>query len=104
MADDLGACLIGCGRAGLVHARDCNGRVREARLVVLCDPFEGGLAAARKELGVANTYTDYREAIVDAAVDATSVETVTAARPRRGRSRMRAHRRPGALEPRDVVA
>ncbi|WP_058269848.1 Gfo/Idh/MocA family oxidoreductase [Olsenella massiliensis] len=106
MADGLGACLAGCGRAGLVHARGCNGRVRGARLVALCDPFEGSLAAAQEELGVANTYTymAYREAIVDAALDATSVETVTDPRSRRGRFRMRAHRRPGALAPRDVVA
>lgn len=73
----LGVCVVGCGRAGMIHARNYAGRVPGARLVALCDPEPGSLRAARDELGVERGYADYRDVMADPAVDAVVVVTPT---------------------------
>ena len=70
-------CLIGCGRAGMIHAHNYAGRVPGAELIALCDPFEESLNAAQKELAVKYTYTDYREALKNEEIDAVVVVTPT---------------------------
>ena len=45
-------CVIGSGRAGLIHARNFIGRVDNAKLVALCDPVPTALEACSNELGV----------------------------------------------------
>lgn len=77
MRKTLGVCVIGTGRAGMIHARDYNGNVPGAQLVALCDPFEPNLKAAQDELGVERTYADYRDALKDPDVDAVVVVTPT---------------------------
>lgn len=77
MAKKLGVLLVGCGRAGMIHARDYTGAVPGAQLVALCDPFKPSLDAAQEELNVQYTYTDYKEAVVNPAVDAVVVVTPT---------------------------
>ena len=69
--------LIGCGRAGMIHARDYVGKVSGARLVALCDPVPEALSAASAELGVERTYSDYHDVMADADVDAVVVVTPT---------------------------
>lgn len=70
-------CVIGSGRAGMIHARNFARRVEGAQLVALCDPVEETLQAAARELSVDKTYTDYRQAIEDPEVDAVVVVTPT---------------------------
>ncbi|MBQ6540583.1 MAG: Gfo/Idh/MocA family oxidoreductase [Oscillospiraceae bacterium] len=70
-------CLIGCGRAGMIHARGYAGSIREAELIALCDPFEDNLRAAASELSVKYTYTDYREVMANPEIDAVVVVTPT---------------------------
>lgn len=62
---ELGIAVVGCGRAGLVHARNFAGRIRGARLVALVDPVRSAAEEAAKELGVADVSTDYCEALKD---------------------------------------
>jgi predicted dehydrogenase len=71
-------CVIGSGRAGMIHARNFARRIERAQLVALCDPVEETLHAASKELDIKKTYTDYRRAIEDPEVDAVVVVTPTA--------------------------
>ena len=74
---NLKICLIGCGRAGMIHARNYAGNVKNAELIALCDPYEPGLQAARGEIGVPYVYTDYREALKNPEIDAVIVVTPT---------------------------
>ncbi len=63
-------CLIGTGRAGLVHAVNIVRRVKDAELVALCDPSQQALQRAAQECPVQRRYDDYREAVRDPQVDA----------------------------------
>lgn len=69
--------LIGCGRAGLIHARNYLGQVPGGELAALCDPVENSLLAAQRELGINKGYTDYRELMADESIDAVIVATPT---------------------------
>ena len=70
-------CLIGCGRAGMIHARAYNSQVMGAELIGLCDPFEESLNNAQKELNVKYTYTDYKDVMANPEIDAVVVVTPT---------------------------
>jgi predicted dehydrogenase len=74
----IGVCVIGSGRAGMIHARNFARRVNRARLVALVDPHAPTLEAARKELEVETGYSDYRDVLADARVEAVVVVTPTA--------------------------
>lgn len=63
-------CLIGVGRAGLVHAGNIQRRVEGAQLTALCDPSTEALERAGAELGVDRRFTDHRKAVRDPDVDA----------------------------------
>ncbi len=73
----INICVIGSGRAGMIHARNFSGRIDGARLVALCDPVQEALDAAASELGVEKTYTDYRQVLEDSSIDAVVVVTPT---------------------------
>jgi len=78
MADNIiGVCVIGSGRAGLIHARNFARMVPGARLAALVDPQAEALAAAGRELGVEKLYADYRQALADREVQAVVVVTPT---------------------------
>lgn len=77
MKNIINVCLIGCGRAGMIHARNYNGNLRHARLIAICDPSAENLAVAQQELQLDYQYTDYREALNNPAIDAIVVVTPT---------------------------
>lgn len=70
-------CLIGCGRAGMIHARSYAGNVKRAELIALCDPSEENLKTAQEEVEVPYVYTDYRDALKNEEIDAVIVVTPT---------------------------
>ena len=70
-------CVIGCGRAGMIHARNYAGGVRGAMLTALCDPFEENLLAAKEELSLSKGYTDWHDVMSDPDIDAVIVVTPT---------------------------
>lgn len=74
---DIRFCVIGTGRAGLIHAGNLARRVPGARLVAVCDADEQSVAAAAAELGVSRAYRDYRQSIDDADVQAVVITTPT---------------------------
>ncbi len=74
----IGVCVIGSGRAGMIHGRNFARRVSRARLVALTDAHPPTLRAACGELEVETGYTDFRQAIADPRVDAVVVVTPTA--------------------------
>ena len=75
--DKIRVCLIGCGRAGMIHARSYVGSVRDAELIALCDPAADNLRAAQAEVNARYAYADYREALQNPEIDAVVVVTPT---------------------------
>ncbi len=73
----LRICLIGAGRAGLVHARSLKQGALGAELALLCDPNEEGLHKAGRELGVGVLLADYRKAVARDDLDAVIIATPT---------------------------
>ena len=73
----LGICVIGAGRAGMIHARNFARSLRGARLEALADPHAPTLQEAQRELEVSKGYTSYGDALADPAVDAVVVVTPT---------------------------
>jgi myo-inositol 2-dehydrogenase/D-chiro-inositol 1-dehydrogenase/scyllo-inositol 2-dehydrogenase (NAD+) len=68
-------CVIGTGRAGLVHAANIDRRIKEAQLVALCDANPDTLAGVAAQYPTQGRYADYREALRDPQVDAVVVAT-----------------------------
>ena len=77
MKKDLGICLIGCGRAGMIHAANFSNRVPGAKMVAVADVVEEAARSAADTLGISDWYTDYREALLNPAVDAVVVVSPT---------------------------
>ena len=77
MRDRIRVCLIGCGRAGMIHAKSYAGLVNGAELAAICDADAKNLAAAQKIVNVRFVYNDYREALKNDEIDAVIVVTPT---------------------------
>ncbi len=77
MQEKVRVCLIGCGRAGMIHARSYMGGIHGAVLAALCDPMEGNRTAASEETGAAKTYSDWHDVMKDTEIDAVIVVTPT---------------------------
>ena len=75
--DKVRICVIGCGRAGMIHVRNYAGGVKNAELVALCDPCAPNIEAALKEVSVRYTYSDYQDALKNEEIDAVVVVTPT---------------------------
>ena len=72
----IGVCLIGAGRAGMIHARNfASGRVAGACVVSVVEPSEKTRHKHSLELQVEASHTDYRQALDDPSVDAVVVAT-----------------------------
>lgn len=72
-----GVCLVGAGRAGMIHARNFASRVPGARMTAVADTVQASAEKAAEELGGAYHTTDYREALQRPDVDAVIVVTPT---------------------------
>jgi myo-inositol 2-dehydrogenase/D-chiro-inositol 1-dehydrogenase/scyllo-inositol 2-dehydrogenase (NAD+) len=77
MKKDIGICVIGAGRAGLIHARNFRSSVPGARLVAVSDPVKSACESARESLGIDACYQDYREALENPEINAVVVVAPT---------------------------
>ena len=75
--DRVRFCLVGAGRAGMVHAINVTRRIKNTELVALADVSEAALKESGEALGVKDRYTDYREALNRRDVDAAIIVTPT---------------------------
>jgi len=77
MASFIGVCVIGAGRAGMIHAANFRRSVPDARLIAVVDPSEEAAKLAAEELEIDTYYTDYRQAMEDQRIQAVIVVTPT---------------------------
>ena len=77
MTDLINVCLIGTGRAGMIHGKNFARRIENAKLIALCDPSKESLAAAQKEVDCQYIYEDYHEVMENPEIDAVVIVTPT---------------------------
>ncbi len=77
MESSINICVIGSGRAGMIHAGNFAGSIPGARLVAIVDPVESVVKASCEELGIARYYLDYKDALGDKDIDAVVVVSPT---------------------------
>ncbi len=70
--------VIGCGRAGMIHARNFARLVPGAKVAAVADAAEGNRLEAARELGGVSAYADYRELLADPEVHAVVIAAPTA--------------------------
>jgi len=70
-------CLIGAGRAGLVHAENVARRIPDACLAALCDANPEALNTAADRYGVEKRYADFSDVMADPDIDAVIIVTPT---------------------------
>lgn len=70
-------CVIGSGRAGMIHARNFAKSVQNAEIAAMADPVEDAAKAAVKELGIDKYFLDYKDVLNDDSIDAVVVVTPT---------------------------
>ncbi|MEW6230342.1 MAG: Gfo/Idh/MocA family oxidoreductase, partial [Bacillota bacterium] len=63
-------CVVGSGRAGMVHALNLRSRIPHAELVAVADAERATLSRAARELELDRMYTNYVDAVIDDGVDA----------------------------------
>lgn len=68
--DIVNVCLIGTGRAGMIHAHNLNGQVPGGRIYAVCDVLEEKAKEAANELGISVYYSDYKKVLEDKNIDA----------------------------------
>ncbi|MEW6047747.1 MAG: Gfo/Idh/MocA family oxidoreductase [Bacillota bacterium] len=76
-AEPVRICLVGAGRAGLVHGRNFVQFIPDARLVAVVDAVEESRAAAARELGVECHFGSLTEALNAVEFDAVCIATPT---------------------------
>jgi len=69
--------IVGLGRMGRRHAENLAHKIAESELVAACSPVADELEWAKRELGVAQTYTEYGEMLARAEVDAVFIVSPT---------------------------
>ncbi len=77
MNEKLNVCLIGCGRAGMIHARNYKNKIENAAIVACVDAVEAAAQAAAEELGVKKVFTDYHDILSDPEIQAVIVVAPT---------------------------
>lgn len=77
MNKKISVCLIGAGRAGMIHGRNYMNMVPGAQIIAVADPFEQACKAACEELQIDRYYLDYKEALKEQDIDAVIVVSPT---------------------------
>ena len=69
--------IAGLGRLGKVHAQNLAYKIPNAELTAACSIVESELEYAKQHLGVTDVYTDYREMLAKADIDAVAIVTTS---------------------------
>ena len=69
--------IAGLGRLGKVHANNIAFKIPNAELTAACSIMPAELEYAKNELGVKDVYSDYREMLEKADIDAVAIVTTS---------------------------
>lgn len=69
--------IAGLGRLGRVHAQNLAFKIPNAELTAACSIVPAELDYAKTELGVTDVYTDFREMVAEADIDAVAIVTTS---------------------------
>ena len=69
--------IAGLGRLGKVHAQNIAYKIPNAELVAACSIMPAELEYAKQEFGITDVYTDYREMLEKADIDAVVIVTTS---------------------------
>ncbi len=75
--DEVGVCVVGAGRAGMVHAENFRWRVPYARLEAVVEVEAERGARAAEELGLKKAYSALEEALASVPIDGVVITTPT---------------------------
>jgi len=75
--EELGVCLIGCGRAGMIHAANYKNQIPNARITAVVDVMESAAKRAAEKLGIDRWDTDYHEILSDRTIGAVIIVAPT---------------------------
>ena len=73
----IGICVIGAGRAGMIHMKNFSLGIPEARLLAVVDPLKDAAERACREFEIPHCYQDYRDALSNDGIDAVVIVTPT---------------------------
>lgn len=74
---EVNVCLIGSGRAGMIHAQNLVGSVSGGNIVAVCDPVEETAKNAAAQLGIDLYYVDYQEVLKNDKIQAVFIACPT---------------------------
>lgn len=69
--------IAGLGRLGKVHAHNIAYKIPNAELTAACSIVSDELEYAKNELGVTDVYSDYKEMLAAADIDAVAIVTTS---------------------------
>ena len=69
--------IVGLGRLGKVHAQNIAYKIPNAELAAACSIVPAELEYAKQELGITDVYSDYREMLAKADIDAVVIVTTS---------------------------
>ena len=75
--DKIRICVVGTGRAGMIHARNFSKNVLGATITAIVDPVEEALELAANEINVKNKYPYFQKALENCDFDAVVVVSPT---------------------------
>ncbi len=73
----VGVCLIGAGRAGMIHANNFKNKVNGAYMAAVVDVVEDAAKAAAETLEISKYYTNYKDILNDSEIKAVVVVSPT---------------------------
>jgi myo-inositol 2-dehydrogenase/D-chiro-inositol 1-dehydrogenase len=77
MKKEVKLCLIGSGRAGMIHGHNFAGSVPGGSIIAVCDPVGNVAEQAAEELGIDLAYKDYQEVMKNPEIDAVIIACPT---------------------------
>ena len=75
--DKIKICVVGTGRAGMIHARNFSTNVPDAIVTAIVDPDSKPLETAASEINVTNKYPDFTKALEKGDFDAVIIASPT---------------------------
>lgn len=77
VGDEVKVCLVGSGRAGMIHGHNFAGSVPGGKIIAVCDPVGDVAENAAKELGIDLFYKDYIDVMKNEEIDAVIIACPT---------------------------